>query len=61
MLFEVSKSSDRSDDKPKAVELNTLEDLLQWVKDNKTGKYDGVIIDIRDDQWTLEIYDDYRE
>jgi len=54
MKFKVTYSSSMWDDEDEEIEINTLEDLLEFQK----VKNDPIIL--RRDQ-TLEVYDDYRE
>lgn len=58
MIFKVSRTSDRLIDPYKKIEINTLEELIQFCKDN-----DDLIlsVDRGDGLLYLEIYDDYRE
>ena len=57
MKFKVTRSSDWLEDEPKTVELNSLEDLMTYIKQCNRA----VIVHYFDDAPTLEIYDDYRE
>lgn len=43
--------------KYKDVEINSIEELLELVEE----KGCGIIVDFQKDNWTLEVYDDYRE
>jgi hypothetical protein len=56
MKFNVIRTSDRLEE-PKTVELNSLEDLMTYIKQCNRA----VIVHYFDDAPTLEIYDDYRE
>ena len=57
MRFKVIRSSDWLEDKPKTVELDTLEDLMAYIISTDRS----VIVHYFDETPTLEIYDDYRE
>lgn len=53
MRFKVIKTSDSCNVKPKDIEINTLQELMEWI-----NKQDHEVII---SEGCLEIYDDYRE
>jgi len=57
MKFNVIRTSDWIGEETKIVELNSLEDLMIYIKQCNRA----VIVHYFDDAPTLEIYDDYRE
>ena len=56
MNFKLSKSSDW--DSIGDVEINTLEELLEFTR---KSEHDVIIGTYGGEEWYLEIYDDYRE
>ena len=59
MLFKVERSSDCFGDTPKIESLNTLEELLEFVR---KADYSVIInYEANLETWKLEIYDDWRE
>lgn len=57
MKFNVTKTSGWLSEESDLVEIETLEQLLEFVKKSDND----VIIKLRGDELELEIYDDYRE
>lgn len=75
MKFKVYYTSDWRREERKEVEFNSLEEFMAWVESmnfdvKKQVNYDGIIIhpplkdkegNRVDNEWELEIYDDWRE
>lgn len=59
MIFKVYKSSDRGFNDGTPTEINTLEELIQFMDKQENP----IIIDreYKKEDLTIEIYDDYRE
>jgi len=58
MKFRVSYTSDCFDDEEKEIELNSLEELMKFIK--KSG-YSVIVHQYKGEPTILEIYDGWRE
>lgn len=66
MIFKLKKASDWVFEGN--VEINTLEQLLQFVEDayekyqnENFGQIEGVVLSKEENGWQIQIYDDYLE